>query len=161
MGSTVAGVLLLLRFLLLVHKEQGDAPVVGAPADESLDDNFRAVGIDHNRGERAFGEGQPVRAATGIPLPHQPGVAGLLADEVFALLTEVLAPGGGHVDLRGLRVHREGHPEGGRDERLGLFLGGRLVGRAVLRRVLAAQGQFVAVEDFPVRLPFFLVGGRG
>ena len=134
-----AGVFLLLRLLLLVDQEEGDAPVVGAPADESLDDNFRCVGIDHNRIERAFGERQPVLAATGIPLPNEFRVAGfgLL---VFALLPKVLTPDGGHVDLGGLRVHREGHPEGGRDQRLGLFLGGRLIGRAVLGRVLAPQG---------------------
>ena len=86
------GVLQLLRLLLLVDQEQRDAPVIAPFAGESLDDDFRAVGIDGNRLDRAVLERQAMLAATGMPLPDSPWAACLFADEIFADLLDVLAP---------------------------------------------------------------------
>ena len=99
-----------------------------------------------------------MRAATGMPLPDSPRVAGLFADEVFADLFDVLAPRRRQLQFFGFQVERERHAERRRDQ--GLVLRRGLIGRAVLRGVPATEGQFVAVEDFAVRFFFVVLGGR-
>ena len=97
-------------------------------------------------------------AASGMALPDSPRVAGLFADEVFADLFDVLAPRRRQLQFLGFQVEGEGHAERRRDQ--GLVLRRGLIGRAVLRGVPATEGQFVAVEDFAVRIFFLVFGGR-
>ena len=154
------GVLPLLRLLLLVDQEQRDAPVIAALAGEALDDDFGAVGIDRNRRDRAFLERQPVLAATGMPLPDQPGIAGLLADEVFAVLLDVLAPGSRQLSISvASRLTEKVMPNDDGIRALSCSWAA-VIGRAVLGGVPAAEGQFVAVEDFAVRIRFLVIGER-
>jgi hypothetical protein len=153
------GVLQLLRLLLLVHQEQRDTPMIAAFAGESLDDDFGAVGIDGDWRDRAVFQRQATRAATGMTLPDFPRVAGLLADEIFADLFDVLAPRRRQLKFLGFEIEGKRHAERRRDQ--GLILRRGLIGRAVLCGFTGqrTEGQFVAVEDFAVPSLFVVFGG--
>ena len=56
-------------------------------------DNIGRVVIDRDRLDWTFNQLEALLAATRFPLPDSPPVAGLLTDEVFASLFDVLTPG--------------------------------------------------------------------